>query len=104
MVATGEEAEDFPGWQVTRKTGEIMQKWIYLLVVVLFAGGPSCPATLAISHANGVSQRAVEDDYVYVTESGKKYHKKDCSHLTKNAKRIKRSEVGDRTACKDCKP
>tara|TARA_R110002072_G_scaffold42064_21_gene118890 strand:- start:164811 stop:165683 length:873 start_codon:yes stop_codon:yes gene_type:complete len=42
---------------------------------------------------------------IYITRSGSKYHRKDCSHLTATRQRTTRNAVEDtHTPCKTCKP
>ena len=47
-----------------------------------------------------------DSDYVYITQSGSKYHRSDCQYLSKSKIKILRSEVKDNgyTACSVCKP
>lgn len=48
----------------------------------------------------------VEDYSVYVTKSGKKYHKDTCSSVSKSKIEMKKSEAEKKgyTPCKNCKP
>ncbi|MBI5833519.1 MAG: hypothetical protein HZB16_14565 [Armatimonadetes bacterium] len=45
-------------------------------------------------------------DPVYITQSGKKYHRADCQHLAKSAAKMARAQAQKQgyTACDTCKP
>ena len=80
-----------------------MKKWIFILSflsVILFSG-----FTLVTTETDNYEVQANEQ-VVYITETGKKYHKGSCHHL-KNSKikttKSKAQQAGY-TACKVCKP
>ena len=50
-------------------------------------------------------QPAETTDWVWITRSGSKYHREDCSHLTSTRTRVRRSTVGTtHEPCKSCTP
>ena len=71
----------------------IMKKRLHLLIL-LFLFSLSAIAGSAISQT------------VYITNSGKKYHKEDCRYLSKSSIAISLQDAKEQsyTACKVCKP
>jgi endonuclease YncB( thermonuclease family) len=63
------------------------------------------PAALS-SKPSGPQQDAAEDVLVYVTEHGRKYHRKDCQYVRKGARAVTLKEAKARgcSPCSKCKP
>jgi micrococcal nuclease len=72
----------------------------------LWATSPAKPAPKsAISSKPDRDSPGHDHETVYVTTSGKKYHRDGCGHLKKSKKAISLEEVKERyTPCKVCKP
>ena len=53
-----------------------------------------------------VEKVAVKEQVVYITKTGKKYHKASCHHLRKSKIEMKKSKAKELgyTACAVCKP
>jgi len=72
----------------------------YLLFFIGFSGfAPAVP----------INQQAVvlaKEQVVYITKTGKKYHKGSCHHLKKSKIKTTKSKAKESgyTACKVCKP
>ncbi len=50
-------------------------------------------------------QAPTDTGWVWVTKSGSKYHREDCSHLSESRKRVRREDVKDsHEACRTCNP
>lgn len=50
-------------------------------------------------------KQPAETGWVWVTKSGSKYHREDCSHLSESRKRVRREDVKDtHEACRTCNP
>ena len=57
-------------------------------------------------HAADTQKKKKSDPYVYITKTGKKYHREDCSYLRKSKIKTKLSEAKRRgyKACSRCNP
>lgn len=54
---------------------------------------------------NNSNPQPVDPNSVYITKSGKSYHKKGCSHLTNTQHPASREDIQDtHSPCKSCKP
>lgn len=50
-------------------------------------------------------QPATDSGWVWVTKSGSKYHREDCSHLSESRKRVRREDIKDsHEPCRTCNP
>lgn len=85
-----------------------MKRISYLLTVLVFALATSCGDNAGKGRYYTAAVAAGNDDVVYVTRYGKRYHRENCStirgHITKRA--VSRSEaIGmGKTPCRKCKP
>jgi hypothetical protein len=59
----------------------------------------------AVNVAPAVQQGAADDPIVYITATGKKYHRANCGHLNKSKKAVRLSKLPRNYApCETCKP
>jgi len=74
-----------------------------LLFVILFSL-PACGTNKSNNSTNQSSQQ--QEETVYITRTGEKYHRDSCRYLKKSKKSIKLSKARNQgyTPCKVCKP
>lgn len=60
----------------------------------------------AAQHVRGAVEARAPNTWVYITNTGKKYHRKGCRYLKKSKKkiRLKRAKALGYKPCKVCKP
>jgi hypothetical protein len=74
--------------------------WLALLMAVLLAAHFA-----VVNVAPAVEQIAADDPIVYITATGKRYHRASCGHLKKSKKAVRLSTLPrNYTPCGDCKP
>lgn len=87
-------------------------RFMSFLTALFILLGTSLP-TLAVnttvnatSNKSSYSAKATKSYTVYITNTGKKYHKKGCRYLKKSSIAIKKSNAVKQgyTACKICRP
>jgi micrococcal nuclease len=63
------------------------------------------PPPSSVDQDNAIDGPNTEQSSVYITKYGKKYHTKDCPHLTESQREIERDDLADTyKPCKTCKP
>ncbi|MCB2358761.1 hypothetical protein [Clostridium estertheticum] len=87
-------------------------RFMSFLTALFILLGTSLP-TLAVnttasvtSNKSSYSAKATKSYTVYITNTGKKYHKKGCRYLKKSSIAVKKSSILSKgyTACKICNP
>ena len=80
-----------------------MKNLFFLFVVSLWV---SFSGFAPVAECQSVETVVVKEQVVYITKTGKKYHKGSCHHLKKSKIEIKKSKAKELgyTACAVCKP
>lgn len=80
-----------------------MKNFFFLLVVTLWV---SFSGFAPVVESQPLETVAVKEQVVYITKTGKKYHKASCHHLKKSKIEIKKAKAKKLgyTACAVCKP
>jgi hypothetical protein len=90
----------------------IKLKFMSFLTALVILLGVSLPTTAVNATVNTINQKssysakATKSYTVYITNTGKKYHKKGCRYLRMSSIAIKKSSAVSQgyTACKVCNP
>lgn len=79
-------------------------KNLFFFFTILFWVGLSGFAPANFTHEN--TRDIAKEQVVYITKTGKKYHKGSCHHLKKSKIEIKKAKAKELgyTACGTCKP
>lgn len=80
-----------------------MKNFFFLLVVTLWV---SFSGFAPVAESQLLETVTVKEQVVYITKTGKKYHKASCHHLRKSKIEMKKSKAKELgyTACAVCKP
>ena len=80
-----------------------MKNFFFLFVVSLWV---SFSGFAPVIENQPLETIAVKEQVVYITKTGKKYHKASCHHLRKSKIEMKKSKAKELgyTACAVCKP
>lgn len=83
--------------------GFTMRRWFAALSLCISI---LCPAALPVSAQHGTVNQDKQTQTVYITRTGKKYHRDGCQHLaaSKIAISLKDAKAKGYTACKACHP
>jgi len=81
----------------------MMKRLLFILFFLVVSVSPSFPV---VSGNEAVVLSEAVEEVVYVTKSGKKFHKSSCHYLKKSRIKTSRSKAvrSGYTACKVCKP
>jgi hypothetical protein len=82
-----------------------MKKIVYVLLAMLCLSF-TAPATFAQTDSTRKSKHVPKEVTVYVTKTGGKYHRSNCSYLRKSSIPMKKSDAiaAGYTACSRCNP
>ncbi|TXK77864.1 hypothetical protein [Mesonia sp. K4-1] len=80
-----------------------MKNFIFLLLFLFSSLSPNFSATTTPTRVEGIQPLT---EVVYVTKTGKKFHKSSCRYLKSSKIKTTKAEAKDAgyTACKVCKP
>ncbi len=81
-----------------------MRRLVTLAVILLMLGGSVGPVVAQVPAAQ--KQEQTKEQIVYVTRSGKRYHRESCRHLSRSKIPMTLQEAKKRgyTPCGVCKP
>ena len=85
-----------------------MRRFLTLILALLMLAGPSAilPAQAPAPQPQVPTQREPKEQTVYITKTGKKYHRAGCRYLSQSKipTSLKDAKANGYTACSVCRP